>query len=144
MDSFRGEIDGEITSLEYATAEELKEQNVKDKIIVTRAGLPGQATGQPIFRVAADKKQQAAEAGAAGLVELYKPTALPWQRVVSFLSGGRMQLAENSTGSAPSIPHRWIRSESTERFAYLPEDTNTNADINVEGRGPLQFTSLTI
>lgn len=144
MDSFRGEIEGEIIFLEYATAEELKEQNVKDKIIVTRAGLPGQATGQSIFRVAADKKQQAAEAGAAGLVELYEPTALPWQRVVSFLSGGRMQLAENSTGSAPSIPHLWIRSESPERFAYLSEVPNPNAVINVEGEGPRTFTSRNV
>src|SRR5690625_4659813 len=55
-----------------------------------------------------------------------------------------MQLAENSTGSAPSIPHLWIRSESPERFAYLSEVPNPNAVINVEGEGPRTFTSRNV
>lgn len=144
MDSYRGEAEGEVVFLEYATAEELQERDVKNKIVVTRAGLPGQATGQSIFRTAADKKQQAAEAGALGLVELYEPTALPWQRVVSFLSGGRMQLAGCNNGPAPSIPHLWIRSESPERIAYLSEVTNRTAVIAVKGEGPRTFTSRNV
>src|SRR5690625_6729786 len=55
-----------------------------------------------------------------------------------------MQLVENSTGSAPSIPHLWIRSESPERFAYLSEGPNPNAVINVEGEGPRTFTSRNV
>lgn len=144
MNNYRGEAEGEVIFLEYATQDELNSHDVKGKVIVTNAGLPDQSSSQSVFRTAADKRQWAEEAGALGLVELYQATTPPWQIVVNFLSGGRIQLADNNQDDAPSFSHLWLRSSSQVRANYLSERADTPASISVQGEDAREFTSRNV
>lgn len=143
MDSFRGEAEGELIYLEYATPDELNSNDVLGKIVVTNAGLPEQRSSQSVFRTAAEKKQWVKEAGALALIELYEATSTPWQMAVNFLSGGRIQLDTNrDTGS--SIPHIWVNNNSPERADFLSGTDGSVAKIVTGGDPARSFTSRNV
>ncbi|MEL7362814.1 MAG: M28 family peptidase, partial [Bacteroidota bacterium] len=71
------------------------------KLAVARAGTPGGGVGDALGR-AADKRTLAAEAGAAGLVELYA-LPVPWERIAGFLQRERLAVQDG-----PDLPHAWV------------------------------------
>ncbi len=79
--------------------------DVAGKIVVVRAGRPGDGNVQAALRAAAEKRAAAAEHGALALVELYRG-ALPWPTLVSYLS--RPRLALDEAPPAASLPHLWL------------------------------------
>jgi hypothetical protein len=71
MNSERGSFNAPFIVLEYGSREELSEQDVEGKIVITAAGLQGQTSPQQFFFTAGQKQKWLKEAGAVALIELY-------------------------------------------------------------------------
>ncbi|THH41116.1 M28 family peptidase [Neolewinella litorea] len=80
--------------------------DVKGKIVITRAGLPGDQSQQAVFRGMEEKAAMAAAAGAVGIFELFT-LPFPWESFKRYLGGERITMTEE--GSEATIPYGFIR-----------------------------------
>ncbi|MEM6782658.1 MAG: M28 family peptidase [Bacteroidota bacterium] len=71
------------------------------KLAVAQAGTPGGGVADALG-MAADKRALAAEAGAAGLIELYA-LPVPWARIAGFLKRERLAVQDG-----PDLLHAWV------------------------------------
>ncbi|WP_420459933.1 M28 family peptidase [Neolewinella sp.] len=79
--------------------------DVQGKIVVTRAGIPGDPGQQGIFRGIGQKAELAADAGAVAVFEIYS-LPYPWEGFRGYLGGERMSVSD---GSEPaSIPYGFV------------------------------------
>lgn len=146
INDFRGSREASLIVLDYATEQELEEHDVEGKIVLTAAGMPGQVSPQQFFGAGAAKRVRVAEAGAVGLIEIYATPALPWQVLVNFLSGDRLQLAdEESEADLPSpLPHLWINGNPAGTMELLTNLTGEMAEVTVSGPGTSRITSRNV
>ena len=80
--------------------------DVAGKIVITRAGIPGDASQQGVFQGMRQKAEMAAAAGAVGLFEIYS-LPFPWANFKGYLGRPQMSLDD---GSAPAeIPYGFIQ-----------------------------------
>ena len=94
-----GWVDEETDHNDY---EKLK---VKGKIVVTRAGIPGDVSQRGVFRGMREKAKMAADAGAVAIYEIYS-LPFPWSAFKGYLGGERIQL-DRGTESSP-IPYGFL------------------------------------
>lgn len=147
INDYRGVIDGPTIFLEYATEEELSENDVAGKIVIAKAGLPGQVTPQQLFGSTMNKSQWVEDAGAIGLIEIYNTPQLPWQFLVNFLSGDRMDLADldgNEEENESGIPHLWINGSRENVVSHLSENSGSLSSISVTGPGNQPISSRNV
>lgn len=146
INDFRGSTDAPLAILEYATGDELKEHDVEGKIVISRTGMPGQMSPQQFFGAAAAKRDRVAEAGALGLIEIYASPALPWQVLVNFLTGDRLQLADPAGATAePSLlPHLWINGNPAGNTDFLTGLNEHDAHISVTGPASSEIISRNV
>ncbi|MGB3801227.1 MAG: M28 family peptidase [Lewinella sp.] len=93
-----GWVDPETDHDDYANLD------VEGKIVVTRAGLPGDPGQQAVFRGVQEKAEMAAAAGAIGLFEIYS-LPFPWTGFRNYLGGERLSI---SVGESATIPYGFI------------------------------------
>lgn len=137
INEYRGDVSAPLIVLEYATEQELEEHDINGKIVISRAGMPGQMSPQQFFMSAAAKRARVTEAGALGLIEIYATPALPWQVLVNFLSGDRLQLDrnENEPEAMSELPHLWINGNPSGNIEFLSNLSDEVADLSVSGGG---------
>ncbi|MBC6995359.1 M28 family peptidase [Neolewinella lacunae] len=80
--------------------------DVKGKIIITRAGIPGDVGQSGIFRGVREKAEIAAARGAVGIFEIYA-MPFPWNSFKGYFGGERIGLDDGSPGA--SIPYGFVR-----------------------------------
>lgn len=144
MNSFRGDLDSEYIFLEYATEEELNEHDVEGKIVVSRAGLPNHTSPQQNFMTIAQKNEWAREAGVKALIELYTSPQFPWQILVNFLGGDRIDLDSSDPENDNPLPHFWMNGTISERVDFFSTSTGEEVTLNVEGPESETFTSRNV
>lgn len=134
INDYRGEITGPTIFLDYASEEELNENDVEGKIVIAKAGLPGQGSPQQLFSSTLTKSLWAEAAGASGLIEIYATPQLPWQFLVNFLSGDRMDLAGmDELDVITKIPHLWMNGNQENVVSHLSDSSGDQATIAVTG-----------
>src|SRR6056297_1141627 len=143
LNSYLGELDGEIVYLNHATEEELTETNVDGKIIITHAGLPGERSPQQFFTSSAQKNSWAAEAGAVAIIELYSSPAAPWPMLVNFLSRARLEISDDVESTA-SIPQLWMNNPTDSRNDFLTGSSDKTASLTIVGEPNSSFTSRNV
>ena len=143
LNSYLGELDGEIVYLNHATEEELAETNVDGKIIITHAGLPGERSPQQFFTSSAQKNSWAAEAGAVAIIELYSSPAAPWPMLVNFLSRARLEISDDVESTA-SIPQLWMNNPTDSRNDFLTGSSDKTASLTIVGEPNSSFTSRNV
>ncbi|MEM9931833.1 MAG: M28 family peptidase, partial [Bacteroidota bacterium] len=80
--------------------------NVKGKIVITRAGIPGDVSQSGIFKGIREKAAMAAAAGAVGIFEMYS-LPFPWGSFKGYLGGERMGL--DNGNPAANIPYGFVK-----------------------------------
>ncbi len=106
----------------HGSEEDFKNQDIRLKVAVS---LCGDGTGQNVsdwFRLSAEKRKRAIAAGAAGLIEIYKNSNVPWQLIKNMGSRERLMVSDASL-SGHSMPHIWLGA---------PQDMNLS-DIAANG-----------
>ena len=99
-----GWVDEETGHNDY---EDLK---VKGKIVITRAGIPGDVGQRGVFKGMRGKAKMAADAGAIAIYEIYS-LPFPWSAFKGYLGGERMQLDDGEAG-AP-IPYGFLKGDDS-------------------------------
>jgi len=82
--------------------------DVKGKIVITRAGIPGDVSQAGVFKGIRGKADMAAAAGAVGIFEMYS-LPFPWGSFKGYLGGERMGL--DSGQPSATIPYGMIKTE---------------------------------
>lgn len=124
------ELTAQMVYANYALDEDLKDLDVKGKIVIAKAGSPdpnGRLTGFTIKKAAALK-----EAGALALVELYKPSRYPWKMIQYYFSGEKYSLYEADEQKS-NFPSAWVN-DTDDLLAYFIEKNGTNATFNIKGQ----------
>lgn len=140
----RDQYEAPLIFLEYATREELAEADVEGKIVVANAGLPGQTSPQQFFMSVNQKNEWVSEAGAVAFVELYSNPQFPWQILVNFLGGDRIDLDQSAGETDMDLPHFWMNANIENRINYLEEMSSQNVSISITGGEPQRFTSRNV
>ncbi|CAH1002146.1 hypothetical protein LEM8419_03063 [Neolewinella maritima] len=79
--------------------------DVSGKIVITRAGIPGNPGQSGIFRGVSEKAELAAAAGAVAVFEIYA-LPYPWTGFRGYLGGERMSVSDDSAPA--SIPYGFV------------------------------------
>lgn len=130
------DVSKEVIFLKYATADEIASVDVKGKIIVANAGDGVDMSPRAWFGLISDKRKAAKDAGATALLELYSSPQIPWQMLVRYLSGERVELVhETDEDDFPSI---WINNANQKWSGAFQEAENLS--INISGATVEKFS----
>ena len=127
------ELSGPVVYLNYGTEEELEEAKVEGKLVLLKAGLPGEDSPQAWFSAARQKRQLLTEKGAKAVIELYNHPQLEWSRLQRYLSGGGMGLA-GGEAEAASIPHLWLQDMDNQKLEQLSKGKKLNGQLQLSGK----------
>lgn len=119
--------------LKHGSEEEIQEADVKGKIVVVKAGMPGESSPQAWFSSARKKRELLSEKGAEAVVELYNNPQLPWRILVNYLGGAQWKLQEASE-TDELIPHLWLQDPNNSKLKQIAEMKKANASISIKGK----------
>jgi len=80
--------------------------NVRGKIVITRAGIPGDVSQAGVFKGVREKAKMAADAGAVAIFEMYS-LPFPWGSFKGYLGSERMGL--DSGSESATIPYGFVK-----------------------------------
>lgn len=107
-----GAIKGEFETvhLPYAWKSEnyddLKDQNIKGKVIITSVGTPDSETPNQIFESVEAKQKLAKESGAVAIIEVFN-SPIPWRNISRYF-GKKSTNLKSLENHGDEIPHIWI------------------------------------
>ncbi len=122
---------GDFVYVGYGSTEELKQANIKDKIVIALAGTKDSG-GNPmsIFSAAGGKFQDAKNAGAAGLIEIFASPQVPWPALVNYFANNvTMRVKTSGSGGAP---HVWLKDSDAEGLKKI-KDGSLSGSLKIEG-----------
>lgn len=123
-------LSGELMFVEYGLEEDLAGKDVKGKILVAKAG-----NGDPTkssYGLSFKKKAMVIEMGASALIELYRPSRIPWKLLVNYLSGDRFSIDEGQ--EIEPFNSAWlVDAEGMNRLDYFKSMDGKVATIKVAG-----------
>lgn len=140
------ELSGDIIYLNYGTEKDLAKADVAGKIIVLRAGSPGEVSPQAWFMSARQKRKTLTEKGASAIVELYNNPQLPWNILSNYLSGDQIQLGEEQIepDEAALIPHIWLKDSENNTLKQVAEAKDLKGSILIAGKEDSNFSSRNV
>ena len=104
--------EGNVVFANYGWVDEETDHNdysdidVKGKIVITRAGIPGDVSQAGVFKGIREKAKMAADAGAVAIFEMYS-LPFPWGSFKGYLGGERMGL--DSGSESATIPYGFVK-----------------------------------
>jgi Peptidase family M28 len=119
--------------------DDYKGLDVKNKIVITRAGNEDAIGPQDLFSAATAKRKFAKDLGAVAMIEVFA-AAIPWPTVASYFSGENMALADNP-GAEKRLPLYWIN--ATAAKTWTKEIVKT-ASIDIPKRERASFISSNV
>ena len=122
------EMTGSVIYLDYAMPSEIAAADVKGKVIVSNAGNSEEANPRAWFSLLAEKRTAAKEAGAVGLIELYNSPQIPWNLLVRYLSGKRVELDHGK--EEEDFQSFWVNNPNQEHSQLFAEASDLTIDIN--------------
>ena len=123
-------VNGKAVFINRGTEEDFKNNDVKDKIVVTLCGFEGQERPQEWFYAGRQKRKWAKENGAKAVLEIYSSTQIPFNFLVRFFSGTATILDDEEDDS---FPYLWLNASDKEAIATLKDTKDIACDIKVEG-----------
>jgi Iap family predicted aminopeptidase len=137
------DLNGPVVYLNHGSADDLAKKDVKGKVVVVKAGMPGETSPQAWFYSAKEKRKILSEAGAKAVIELYNNPQLPWNILVNYLSGDQIQLGE-ATAEDNTIPHVWLQDAENKKLKQVVEAKRVQASLQVSGKENKQIKSQNV
>jgi Peptidase family M28 len=119
--------------------DDYKGVDVKNKIVITRAGNEDAKGPQDLFTAATAKRKFAKELGAAAIIEVFA-AAIPWPTVAGFFSGENIGLADNP-GAEKRLPLYWINATAAKTWT---KEIIKTVSIDIPKREKSNFESSNI
>ena len=124
-------FNGDAIYLNFGLEADYKGKDVKDKLIITKAGTSESNNPQAAFRAGEKKRGLAKKHGAAGIVELSTANDKLWDRFAHFFNTDKMGLAGNDSDEK-SI-HLWLQDIDGSILKKLESTKSINANLNIDG-----------
>lgn len=137
------DLNASVIYLNHGSADDLAKKDVKGKIVVVKAGMPGETSPQAWFYSAKEKRRILSEAGAKAVIELYNNPQLAWGILVNYLSGDQIQLGE-ATAEDNTIPHVWLQDAENKKLKQIVEAKKAQASLQVSGKENKQVMSQNV
>lgn len=140
------QLSGSIAYLNYGGEEDIAKADVQGKIVVVRAGKPGDSSPQSWFYSSREKRKALTEKGAAAIIELYNNPQLPWRILANYLGGDQIQLGEEeiTPDEAAAIPHIWLQDADNSKVKELARAKKLKGTISIEGKQDRRFHSQNV
>ncbi|MCA1764270.1 MAG: M28 family metallopeptidase [Cryomorphaceae bacterium] len=137
--------EGEFIFLGYGGADDFAGVDVKDKLVVVKAGTAGEKDARTAIMESSKKRKRAAEGGATGLVELYIFPQPNWKLITYYFGSSQMSIAdtEGDDGADLSIPHIWIDAVSSEKREFF-ESLSGEGSLVVDASEKNVFTAKNV
>lgn len=125
-----GQATGPIQYVNYGLEEDLEGLDLTGKIVIAKAGAPGINNPRQFFGLSSQKTNQVTAKGGLALIELYRPTELPWRLLVNYMSGEKfsIDMDVNSEG----IPQAWLQDGESYWLDYFQKNDGDTATISIE------------
>ncbi len=121
-------ITGELIYLNFGLEEDFEGKDVKGKIIIAKAGDGGKSRSS--YGLTKKKLAMARDKGALALVELYRPSRIPWKLLINYLSGDRFDL--DGGQEIEAYNSIWLVDEGA-LLDYFKSMEGQSVTINVKG-----------
>jgi hypothetical protein len=140
------ELSAPVAFLNYGMAEDLANADVEGKIVVLRAGSPGEVSPQAWFFSARQKRKTLTENGALAIIELYNNPQLPWRILINYLSGDQIQLGEEQIDpdEAALIPHIWLQDSENNTLKQVSKAKKLKGSLRIAGKEDNTFYSRNV
>lgn len=125
-----GVFEGDIVLLDYALEEEMAGKDFTGKIIIAKSGAPGVSSPRQFFSLSAAKAKAAKEKGALAIVELYRPTDIPWRLLVNYLSGEKFNIDTDTQSSG--FPTAWLQDGDSYWLEYFQKNKSARATLTIK------------
>lgn len=140
MDGSTSVFDQPFFFAEYGLPGDLKEEDIKGKIVIAICGDGESQNPQQWFSLASEKRKKVKELGGIGLIELYNSAQLPWNFLVRYLSQEQTVLDEGDEDGA-SMAHVWLN-RSADDLEFL--ETKKPASIVIAEPNIERFNSQNV
>ena len=117
--------------------------DVSGKIVITRAGMPGDQGIRAALNGYPAKQKAAVQRGAVALVELYN-LDFPWANILRYLGRTRVGVDESANESASSLPHVWINDAENSISETITTSRNEVAVLISSGIRKRSFSSFNV
>lgn len=123
------EIKAPVIYANYALAEDLKEKDIKGKIVVAKAGTPEENNPQSFFFSSRDKLASIKAKGGLALIELYRSNQMPWSLLVRYLNAEQLSLDEKKDHK--EVPLVWLNDPQGERLNMFQGSKGATGTLNI-------------
>lgn len=121
---------GDLVYAGYGSPDELKQANVKGKMVVTLAGnRDSQGNAMAMFTAASGKYADAKAAGASGLIEIFASPQVPWPVLVNYFAN---TVSTRIKAEGDAVPHIWLKDSEASSIKTIRE-TSLPGSIMIEG-----------
>lgn len=128
--------------LNYGMPDDYEGVDVKNKIILVKAGAPDQTDQGSLFKLSLQKRGLAQAAGAIALIEIHAFNSQYWNSVKGYVSHDKMALKEKDEPVGGPV-HLWLNSES-EFFKDLKPGAEVAAKVIIAGIDNNKLTSRNV
>jgi hypothetical protein len=138
------EIESPILYSEHALPDEISGMDVKGKIIVARAGAPGQTNPRQFFGLSQEKRKAADAGGAVALIETYSSTTMPWSLIMNYLNRDQIRVAESNHNEDDSFSHMWVSDPQNELSSFLGDQKAPVGNITMQSMSKKDLPSKNV
>jgi len=141
MDGDNAIVDSkDIVFVNFGLKEDLKDLDVKGKLVVANAGNGESEDPQSWYFASIKKNELVSELGATGIIELYYNPKAPYNFVKRFLAAREQTILGHDNDQKTAIPHLMIDA-SKENIVSQLKSGNASIHIEIDGMSREEFTS---
>jgi hypothetical protein len=133
---------GEVIYLNYALEEDYKDQDIKGKLVIAKAGTAENSDPRSSFRTSRKKVKIAKEHGAIGLIELSNADSKMWNRYSHYFNGVKTQLVTEE--EKDKFIHLWLQDKDKTKESELSSTKTIKGSLTISESEREYFTSRNV
>ena len=136
------DFNGEAVFLGYGSKEDFADADVKNKLVITKAGTAETKDVRSQYGAGMGKRKMAQESGAAGLIELIEVDEKMWGRYAHYFNDDKTGL--KSPEKEGKFIHVWMGDPGLTGAASLETSKSIKAELAIEGIKSEEFSSRNV
>lgn len=141
LEGKNGQKSGGAAYLDFGTAADFEGKDIEGKVVVVKAGLPGETNPQTFLTATDEKKKRVLAGGGVAIVELYKSTQIPWALLVRYFSGERLSLGQETENE--DLPYLWVNDPENQHITAF-QNGNPEVSLTISGKAEGEINSQNV
>ncbi len=126
-------LSSQVVFANYGLKEDIKKLDLKDKIVLVKAGSSTTSDPRQFFGMIEEKRKLAKEKGAKAIIELYNSPNIPWPMLLNFLNKPQLKL-DNEEDEPSPFPYIWMVDKENNLLVAGKEGKIKEAKLTVSGK----------